>query len=106
MSGHSVTASESSARVVPGPHTDSAPLHDHNPVQRRSTRDDPDEESENEYVYNLLYHIPKLTVFPVRFSQSCRLKARWVNIAVCFGVELQDVFKIGRRLNYESNSDM
>lgn len=79
-------------------------------ARRQTIGDDVDEElDEDEYVCDLLWHITGLTGCPVRFSQRCRLGARWINLAICFGVELQDVFKIGMRLNvteeYDSDSD-
>lgn len=61
--------------------------------------------AEDEYVYNLLYHTTRLIECPIRFSRSCRLKARWINIAISFGVELKDIFKVGMRFNLFMNND-
>jgi hypothetical protein len=61
--------------------------------------------AEDKYVYNLLYHTTRPIDSPIIFSRSCRLKARWINIAISFGVELQDIFKVGMRLNLFMNND-
>ena len=85
-------------------------LQNRSPAQRPSSREDPDGEHEDEYVHSLLYYTTEQTESVVRFSQKCRLKARWINIAICFGIELHNVFKFGMRFSLtgdnESDSDM
>jgi hypothetical protein len=32
-----------------------------------------------------------------RFIKSCRQKAQWINAAITFGIDIQDIFRIGIR---------
>jgi hypothetical protein len=34
-----------------------------------------------------------------RFTKACRIKGRWINIAITFGVDLQDLFRLGIRFD-------
>ena len=95
---HSSTTREPPARVDP---------QDNNPDPHESgetTRDDADKEREDEYVCTLLYHITGLTKCSLGFSNECRLKARWINLAISFGIEIHDIFKVGMRLNIFVNN--
>ena len=95
MTDHPITTRSSPARVDPQAR---------NPVQSQTTRDDADKEQEDEYVCNLPCLTTGLTERPVRFSEDCRLRGRWVNIAIWFGVKLQDIFKIGMGVKLSRNN--
>jgi hypothetical protein len=47
----------------------------------------------------ITYFTLQLTVrrLPIRFKKACRLKGRWINAAICFGIDLQDIFRLGIR---------
>lgn len=34
---------------------------------------------------------------PFRFMKACRHKGRWINIAISFGIDLQEIFRLGIR---------
>jgi len=43
----------------------------------------------------------------IRFTKACRQKGRWINVAICFGIDLQDIFRLGIRseIDAEENDD-
>lgn len=41
--------------------------------------------------------ITALTTRFFRFTRACRKKGRWINIAICFGIDLQEIFRLGIR---------
>jgi hypothetical protein len=46
--------------------------------------------------------VPQLTtnvLMPARFTKACRHKGRWINVAICFGIDLQDIFRLGIRFD-------
>jgi hypothetical protein len=53
------------------------------------------EEPEDKCVSNISHRLQYL--HHIRFTKACRQKARWINIAICFGVDLQEIFKTGIR---------
>ena len=76
-----------------------------------TNRDDPEpnpntthrsEEPEDKYVFT----ITKLTavvieIRHIRFTKTCRQKGRWINASIYFGVDLQDIFRLGIRSDLE-----
>jgi hypothetical protein len=63
-------------------------------IMRRS------EEPEDRYVPNRFHSARYLP--SVRFVKACRQKGRWINVAICFGVDLQEVFKVGIRSDVQN----
>jgi len=44
----------------------------------------------------LIYHLIQLSVLiSTRFTKACRHKGRWINVAICFGIDLQEMFRLG-----------
>jgi hypothetical protein len=33
----------------------------------------------------------------IRFMKACRQKGRWINVTISFGIDIQDIFKLGIR---------
>ena len=71
-------------------------------ISRNSSDSDPNkpEEQEDEYVPNLSHNSRRL--HRVRLTKECRQKGQWINIAIMFGINLQDIFKIGIQLDMRS----
>ena len=92
------TNSNSTSSITPD--TQWGHPHDRNSTQSRSVRDDTDKEhaSEAEYVCEQFYYITQLTECTVRFLDKCWLNVRWINIAICFGVDVHNVFKVDMQL--------
>jgi hypothetical protein len=58
------------------------------------------EELEDKYVPNTFHSAQYL--HRVRFLKACHQKGQWINVAICFGVDLQEVFKVGIRSDMQN----
>lgn len=106
MTGHSVTTGEFSARINPQAYTQPRTNGTGSVAQPRARPRYPvvRPQTEDEYVCALLCHIIG-TKCPNRFFHECCIMTRWINVGISFGVDLQNIFKVGMRLSIAEDYD-
>jgi hypothetical protein len=96
MSQYNPSLALSRSSIRPVPSTRSEPVG----ADRDSPEPNPNatrrsEEPEDRCVSNRSHSLRYL--HHIRFNKACRQKGRWINLAISFGIDLQDIFKLGIR---------